>query len=278
MNEDAPFLKKGRSSPLVLMSTRGKTASEEDRDNKKQIQRLKREIDLLGMHHTTKTSTLEQEIRYLQEENFSLSRNLHWYKTRYDAKGRGSFALDEIEGLNAELERRNIEIEEKIQQNSSLEEQLNTAEGMSAVLRDSQAGNQVSMRFSKDLTRLETAISQAALLLFQCLSDQQLLNLREKPRKNPELRALIKSSLGKISVLFSDSKFALSALVFGFIRERVFYSSCWATLQVEGYMLRGYQAAIKRVSKFKALQLGTHPAGGTADTQESSSGNSRGVS
>ena len=210
---------------------------------------MKREIDLLGVHQSRNTSILEQEIRYLQEENFELCRKLDWYKKLYKAKENGSNDFDEVDELNAELERRNIEIEEKIKQNSSLEEQLNTAEGLNDVLKDSQNSNTVSVIFTSELSELEAATRRAAMLLLQCLSDQQLAKLRKKPRTKPELYAFLRSNLGGLGVLASDSNCALSAVLFGFVRERVFYSNCWAGLQLEGYMLRGYQLAIQRLSK-----------------------------
>lgn len=52
-----------------------------------------------------------------------------------------------LEELSAEDEKRNVEIEEKIKQISSLEDLLNTAEGLSAILRDSQDRNNVSVNF-----------------------------------------------------------------------------------------------------------------------------------
>ena len=244
-------LKKGKGMPATPFGTGDGTVSEAE--NAKEIQLLKREIDLLGLHHNRITSTLEQDIRYLQEENFALCRKLDWYKTQHEARLTESCTSDEVEGLSAELERRNREIEEKIKQNSSLEEQLNTAEGLSAVLRDSQDENKVSVIFSEDLAQLETVMNQAALLLVQCISDEQLSTVREAPRKSPELDAMIRSSLGKISILASHPKLAFSALLFGFTRERVFYSGCWTALQLEGYMLRGYQAVIQRISKSRAI-------------------------
>lgn len=246
-------LKEGKSMRAAPFGTRDGAVSEADIKTAKEIQLLKREIDLLGLHHNRKTSTLEQDRRYLQEENFALCRKLDWYKTQHEAKASGSCTSDEVEALSAELERRNIEIEEKIKQNSSLEQQLNTAEGLSAVLRDSQDEKNVSVIFSEDLAQLETAMSQAALLLVQCLSDKQLSNVQKAPRKSPELYAMIRSSLGKMSILASHPKLAFSALLFRFIRDRVFYSDCWTALQLEGHMLRGYQAVIQRISKSRAI-------------------------
>lgn len=78
---------------------------------------------------------------------------------------------------------------------------------------------------------------------------QQLLKLQKKPCRKPELDALVKSSLGKMSIISSEPKLAFSALLFGFIRQRVCYSTCWGGLQREGYMLKGYQAVIARISK-----------------------------
>lgn len=46
-------------------------------------------------------------------------------------------------------------------------------------------------------------MGRAALLLVQCLSDQQLLVVRKFPSRTPELNAIIRTSLGKISVLAS---------------------------------------------------------------------------
>jgi hypothetical protein len=47
----------------------------------------------------------------------------------------------------------NREVEEKIEQNLSLEDQLNTAEGLSIVLRHPQHGNDVPVIFSDDLAQ-----------------------------------------------------------------------------------------------------------------------------
>jgi DNA repair exonuclease SbcCD ATPase subunit len=246
-------LKKGKSLPASHMGTADKPASEAIIGTANEIQLLKREIEFLGIHHNRRTSSLEQDIKYLQEENFALCRKLDWYQTQHQANISGSCTSDEVKELSAELERRNTEIEEKIRQVSSLEEQLNTAEGLSAVLKDSQSANNVSAIFSKELAQLESTMSQAALLLAQCISDKQVSNIRKSPRRCPELDAIIRSSLGKMNILASHPKIAFSALLFGFTRERVFYSSCWTALQLEGYMLRGYQAVIQRISKSREI-------------------------
>ncbi|CRG87919.1 hypothetical protein PISL3812_04941 [Talaromyces islandicus] len=247
-------LKKGESVAAAPFDTGAGAVPEADIKTAKKIQLLKREIDLLGLHHDRKTSTLKQDIEYLKEENFALCRKLDWCRTQHEAKAGGSYTSDEVEALNAELERRNVEIEEKIKQNSSLEQQLNTAEGLSAVLRDLQDENNVSVIFSEDLVQLETAMNQAALLLVQCFSDEQLSNVQKAPRKNQALNSMIKSSLGKMSILASRPRIAFSALLFCFTRERVFYSDCWTALQLEGYMLRGYQEVIQRITPRGTLE------------------------
>ncbi|OOQ87552.1 hypothetical protein PEBR_15545 [Penicillium brasilianum] len=252
MSERMTRLKRGKDLPAVPFGTGDAVVS--GAKTEREIQFLKREIDLLGLKHERITLSMEQDMIYLQEENFALCRKLDWYKTQHEAKANGSCTSDDVEGLHAELERRNREIEEKIRQNSSLEEQLNTAEGLSAALRDSQDGQNLSTIFSRDLAQLETATSQAALLLVQCLSSEQISAAKRATRKSPELDAMIRSSLGEMDILTSHPRLAFSALLFGFTRERVFYSDCWTAFQLEGYMLRGYQAVIHRTTPRGTLE------------------------
>ncbi|KAJ5263551.1 hypothetical protein N7478_011156 [Penicillium angulare] len=227
--------------------------------SEKEIQSLKREVGLLGLHDEKRASAFRQDIRYLQEENFALCRKLDWYKTQYEAIASGSCALDGLEELRVEVEKRDVEIDEKVKQISSLEDQLNTAEGLSAILRDSQDQNNASVNFSEDLAQLEAAMGQAALLLVQCLSDKKLSIVRKSPSRTPELSAIIRQSLGKFMVITSYPRPAFSALLFSFTRERVFYSGCWTALHLEGHMLRGYQAVIQRITPSGTLE-GLHRA------------------
>ncbi|KAJ5709838.1 hypothetical protein N7493_009430 [Penicillium malachiteum] len=157
IGEGVETFESGTASPVAQINVEDESASNSESSLGKRIQLMKMELELVRKHHDKKILTLEKNTRHLQEENFALCETLHWYKGQYEARGGGSSPLDEVKTLRAELGRKNMEIEEKIRQNSSLEEQINTAEGLSGILKDSQAANNVSMRISEDLSELETA-------------------------------------------------------------------------------------------------------------------------
>lgn len=212
---------------------------------------LMRQIELLDGHHGHKTTNLEREIIRLRDKNFELCRNLDWYRNLYEERQDGSSHIDVVTRLNKELENRNIEIEERIQQNAIFKDQIDSAEVVKRIFKNLETGDDVVPRLSLGVAQLETEIRQAASFISQCLSTKQLAKVSKQPKRYRGLSDMIGSTLKRMQLLSSCSEPAFCALLFSFVRDRVFYSDCWATLQLEGFMLGGYRTLIQQVGMFQ---------------------------
>ncbi|KAJ5161065.1 hypothetical protein N7492_006457 [Penicillium capsulatum] len=209
---------------------------------------LMRQIELLDDHRSRKTTNLEREIIRLRDKNFELCRNLDWYRSLYEERQHGSSRMDVVRKLNQELENRNIEIEERIQQNAIFKDQIDSAEVVRRIFKNLETGDDVVPRLSLGVAQLETEICQAAHLISQCRSAKQLANVSKQPKRYRGLSDMVSSTLKSMQLLSSCSEPAFCALLFSFVRDRVFYSDCWATLQLEGFMLGGYRTLIQQVA------------------------------
>lgn len=208
---------------------------------------LKRENDLLNMHRDRKMAALQEDVRKLQEANRDLNTMLGHYRDMKRVRSHESGDLsDEVKELTAKLKQRDEQIDGKIHQIAALDEQLNAQERLYRTLEDMQFDFTCSSNFAKGLAELERGTRRMGSFLAQCLANHEIQKLRKKPRSKKELGSFIKGILGKISLLVSSPIAAIRALIFGFVRDRIFFSDCWTALHFEGYMLRELQQNIQK--------------------------------
>ncbi|KAJ6083495.1 hypothetical protein N7467_007630 [Penicillium canescens] len=216
---------------------------------KRQNDLLKREIDLLSMHRDQKTVFLQENVIRLQEANKELNAMLGQYRELKEVETHASGALaDEIRELSAKLKQRDEQLEGKIHQIVTLDEQLSAQEWLTKTKEDWQFDFTYSSSFSKALAELEQRTRRVASFLAQCLSSQKISRIRKKPRKEKLLHSFVTSLLGTMGFLVSSPIGAMRALIFGFVRDRIFFSECWTALHFEGYMLRELQQLIQKTS------------------------------
>ncbi|KAJ5492000.1 hypothetical protein N7453_010097 [Penicillium expansum] len=113
-----------------------------------EVKLLKHQIDLLATRHSHMLKSLEDQLLILKDENSKLYGHLEWYRKMEKAKADYPDGdVDNVKELNAELERKDSEIGEKIKQNECLTEQLNSNEGLNSILKDFKSGHVVATRF-----------------------------------------------------------------------------------------------------------------------------------
>lgn len=212
---------------------------------------LRREINLLNVHRDERTAELEREITRLQEANKDLNAMISRFRDmeRVRANQFGT-PLEEVKSLAAKLKEKDQELDRKTDQIMELEEQLSTEDRLQYILDDMKSDFTCSSSFSKGLAELEEGVHQLAGFLVQCLSNKRIQNLRKKPQRHPELRKFITGILGRIAQLISSPTASMRALIFSFVRERIFFSNCWTALHFEGYMLRELQDVIQKMCMF----------------------------
>lgn len=214
---------------------------------------LMRQIELLDDQHSRKIINLEKEIILLRNSNFELCRHLDWYRRLDEESQDRSIDVDRVKKLSKQLEKRNIENEERINQISTLRNQINSAEAVKMIFKGLETGNDVEPALCLRITKLETEIRQVASLLSQCLSPSQLTRFCKQPKRTNDLSEMVRSTVGKMKTLSSSPEAAFRAMLFGFVRDRVFYSERWAALNLEGFMFRGHQALIQQMGMLLLL-------------------------
>ncbi|KAI2720888.1 hypothetical protein CBS147332_4128 [Penicillium roqueforti] len=216
---------------------------------KRQNDLLKREIDLISIRRDRKIVSLQENVTCLQEFNKELNTMLGQYREMKEVETHASGVLaDEVMELRAKLRQRDEQLEGKIHQISTLDEQLSAHEGMIQIKEDWRLDFTCSSSFSKALAELEGRTRRLADMLAQCLSRQKISKMRKKPRKEKLLHSFVKRLLGTVGVLDTNPIEAMRALIFGFVRDRIFFSECWTALHSEGYILRELQQLIRKTS------------------------------
>lgn len=212
---------------------------------------LRREINLLNVHRDEQIADLEGTITHLQEVNKNLNAMMSRFRDMERVRANQSGGpLAEVKSLVAKLKEKDEELENKIDQITSLEEQLSARNRLENIYDDMKSNLGCTSSFSKGLAELEEGAHQLAGFLVQCLSNKRIQNLRKKPQRQRELSEFITSILGRIGLLITDPNACMRALIFSFMRERIFMSNCWTTLHFEGYMLRELQDIIQKMCTF----------------------------
>lgn len=244
---------------LSSVSAIENTPSKRDNEPSSEVKLLKHQIDLLATRDSHMLKRLEDELLILKDENSKLYGHLDWYRKMEKAKADyPDEIVDNVKELKAELERKDIEIGEKIKQNECLTEQVNSAEGLNSILKDFRSGHVLATRFQAEMINLEANTSRTARVFVQCLSGPKIEALGRAIRGTSKLDSFVKRTLGTMDILSTYPKSAMCALLSGFIRDKVFHASCWAALAREGYMLRGYQEIVYKSCKFLIDHLRLH--------------------
>jgi hypothetical protein len=205
-----------------------------------EVKLLKHQIDLLATRHSHMLKSLEDQLLILKDENSKLYGHLEWYRKMEKAKADyPDEDVDHVKELNAELERKDSEIGEKIKQNECLTEQVNSAEGLNSILKDFRSGHVVATRFVEEMTKLETNTSRVARVFVQCLSGPKIAELGMLPKGKTKLDLLVEGTLGTRDLLSTYPKSAMCALYFWIYSRssvscRLLGVSCSRGIHVEG--------------------------------------------
>lgn len=213
----------------------------------RQNELLKREIDLLNIHRDHKIVSLEETILRLQDRNKELRRMLFRRRDIDElVTEKYNSSSDVILGLTQKLDQKDQEIESKIDQIASLDDQLGAQEWLIRTVEDLECDFTCSSNFSKGLAELNQGARRIAGLLAQCLSRSAIQRVWKKPSKENGFHTFIKSTLRTVRPLDSNPVEGMRALIFAFVRDRIFLSNCWGALHFEGYMLRQLQQFIQK--------------------------------
>ena len=211
---------------------------------------LERQLVLIGTHQNKRTKDLEAEVVRLRDGNKRLYKMLDLEKNVNMTRTDISDAFHEVNHLRRELANKWDEIEEKIQQISSLRDELQAARRLSDILDDFNCDNTLTTEFSSGLSCIESSMGRVATILSQCVSNEKIIQACKTPGKAPNLDILLEGSLERRNweVLLDHPKPSFCALIFSFIRNHIFYSDDWKVLYFQGFMLQGYQEFIQKSS------------------------------
>ncbi|PYI35264.1 hypothetical protein BP00DRAFT_412219 [Aspergillus indologenus CBS 114.80] len=220
---------------------------------RRQHQLLKRQNDLLVLENSRITKELEKTRKDLRHANKKLNQTLNRREDiRYagllsPSANREQGMKDTLCSFDAELEKRDKEVRHKTAQIRELEEQLDSSRQLKHLLRDREDATYRSIpNFWDEMKVLRQDVSDTTSYLSRALCKDKLGLLVNSDSENTDLNALIKESLAdNVRFLTSSPREALRAIIFTFVRSRVFYSECWAALHCEGHTLRGYQQVIE---------------------------------
>ncbi|KAJ5088398.1 hypothetical protein N7456_012014 [Penicillium angulare] len=198
---------------------------------------------------------MKENITHLQEVNRDLNAKLSRFRDMEEVTvNQIDSPLEKVQRLSAKLQEKDQELERKIDKILALDEQLNAEARFQTILDDMKCDFTFSRKFSEGLAELEEGSRQLAIIVGQCLSNKRVKNLRKKPRRQPELSKFITDTIGQIGQLVSNPTSCIRALIFGFVRERIFFSDCWTALHYDGYMLRELQDVIQKMCPQNTLE------------------------
>ncbi|KAJ5199426.1 hypothetical protein N7491_000015 [Penicillium cf. griseofulvum] len=167
-----------KDNTICSVLASGTTPSKNDDEPSCEVKLLKHQIDLLATRHSHMLKNLEDQLLILKDENSKLYGHLEWYRKMNKAKAdHPDEDVHNVKELQAELDRKDSEIGEKIKQNECLTEQLNSAEGLNSILKDFKSGHVVATRFVEEMIKLEINTSRAARVLVACLSGPKIAAL-----------------------------------------------------------------------------------------------------
>jgi hypothetical protein len=214
---------------------------------RKRVQLLERQVNRLTVPKAERETQSQNTIERLEKHIRKLNARLANFTAREGEKLKSTADEDLIDRLIAQLHSRDKEIR-------SLKSSLNEALGLNELLT-SKFNNIYSMDLTKStgnlMYQIESSNIFAAALLCQVRLSQPLKHSRQE-----EIETLILDSIGTVNVLQSHSSAAFRAMIFKFVRDRIFYfEDMWSTLHFESLMLRVYQNTLQQGGKLHLCSL-----------------------
>lgn len=208
---------------------------------KERVYFLEQQVNGLMIRKTEKEAQYENTIETLLEQNYKQNVRLDSLRTREGKRPKSTTDDERMDLLLADLYAQDKEIRR-------LKSNLNEAFRLNELL--SPRSNKI---FAIDLAnstqnlmrQIESSTILAADMLCQALSSQPL---EQSPQE--ETKAFILDSIGNVNLLQSHSSDAFRAMIFKFIRDRIFYSTdIWSTLHLESLMLGAYQSTLQKAGE-----------------------------
>lgn len=197
---------------------------------RKENRLLREQVSQLQLYRSNETTFLQGEVRRLNAYIDKLNR-LHDPDTQTLSR---SSDKDELE--------KDIEI-------AGLKTQLDQAQKMSRLLLEVDVNSTMGYlpHAPKEMNQIKSSIHHTANILQQHISldDQQLEQISE----SEELDRLVCENIGDKNILGEATTQALRALIFAFVRHRVFESKeTFYDLHFDGFMTREYQKTLAACS------------------------------
>lgn len=228
------------ATPPVILGRESHSSTEINL--RKRVQLLEQQVNRLMLRKAEGESQSKNTIERLEKHVRKLNSRLGIFTEREGTKPKSTADEDLIDRLIAQLQSRDKEIR-------SLKSSLNEALGLNELL-SSKSNNIYAVDLTKTtghlMYQIESSTIFAADLLCQARLSQRLQHSRQE-----ESEALILDSIGTMNLFQSHSSAAFRAMIFKFVRDRVFYSTnMWSTLHFESLMLRVYQNTLQQGGEF----------------------------
>jgi hypothetical protein len=214
---------------------------------RKKVQLLEQQVNRLMVRKAEGETQSENTIERLEKHVRKLNARLGIFTEREGTKPESTADEDLIDRLIAQLHSRDKEIR-------SLKSSLNEALGLNELL-SSKSNNIYSTDLTKSTGHLMYQIESSTIFAADLLC-QARLSRPFKHSRQEEIEALILDSIGTVNLLQSHSSAAFRAMIFKFVRDRIFYcADLWSTLHFESLMLRVYQKTLQQGGKFQLRSL-----------------------
>jgi hypothetical protein len=232
--------------------------------HRKEIRVLKNRVNEFALFKSRETASLEREVKRLQAQNHRLNATLLNF-TSDDHLRPGQSGLASKHGqtpkatsLLEELARKDRELEERNDTIKRLEADLDRTLELNKLLSNIYDDDPVmDLRHfaTVKMQDIERRIACIADLLCQCLTNPQEYTKRYYALEiDTEFNPLVRESIGEKELIFMDPSPAFRAMIFRFIRDRIFYSQdIWSALHFEGLMSREYQKTLHRGGKLISI-------------------------
>lgn len=208
---------------------------------------LEQQVTGLMVRKTEKETQYEDTIETLLEQNYKQNARLDTLRGCEDKKPKSTANDDRVDLLLADLYAQDKEIRR-------LKSNLNEALRLNELLSP-QSNKIYAIGLTNSTQNLMRQIESSTILgadmLCQALSSQPLEQFVQEGTK-----ALISDSIGNVNLLQSHSSAAFRAMIFRFIRDRIFYATdMWSSLHFESLMLGAYQSTLQKAGELYLFDL-----------------------
>lgn len=208
---------------------------------------LEQQVTGLMAQKTEKEAQYEKTIGTLVEQNYKQNVRLETLRASEDKRpqstandDRMDLLIDDLYAQDKEIRRLKSNLNESLRLNELLSPRSNKIYAI-----DLATSTRNLMR------QIESSTILAADMLCQALSHNPL---EQSPQQ--ETKAFVLDSIGDGNLLQSHSSAAFRAMIFKYIRDRIFYSTdMWSSLHLESLMLRAYQTTLQNAGKSDLYQV-----------------------